>query len=415
MLPKTTILFTLHLFWSVTGVPMPPSAERDMDALVTDFDALVVGGGPAGLAALSALGRVRRTALLIDSGEYRNSPTRRIHDVAGFDGVTAAYFRWSARQQILHYKTVDAVNGTVTSIRPKANNTYFIVTAETAEGSTSTYTARKIVIATGVRDLLPHTPGLRENFGKGIYWCPWCDGHEHADQPMGILGPFDKTVEAVAEVANLNSDIIIFANGTDTYENRVRADAAFAENSSAYLEKRRVKVDNRTVTRITRLRDGEDPDRDPSLPTSPEYDLFNIEFDTGSPVERGVLLTAFTYEQRSSIGEKLGLETKDDKLVVDEDMRTSVSGVYAVGDANSDIRTNILHALHSGKSAAVHLHTEIERELSRSLTSTSGFRQGLSRPSEERRNHGDGFSSKLNDVNFPDSGTQVALSRLKID
>ncbi|EFY91754.1 thioredoxin reductase, putative [Metarhizium acridum CQMa 102] len=358
MLPKTTILFTLHLFWLATGVPRPPGEEQDTNAFVTDFDALIVGGGPAGLAALSALGRVRRTALLIDSGEYRNSPTRRIHDVAGFDGVTAAYFRWSARQQILHYKTVDAVNGTVTSIRSKANNTYFIATTETAKGSTSTYTARKIIIATGLRDLLPPTPGLQENFGKGIYWCPWCDGHEHADQPLGILGPYDKTVEAVAEVAHLNSDIIIFANGTDTYENRVRADAAFAENSSAYLDKRRVKVDNRTVTRITRLRDGEDPNRDPSLPTAPEYDLFSVEFDTGSPAERGVLLTTFAYEQRSSIGERLGLETRNGKLVVDEDMRTSVPGVYAVGDANSDIRTNVLHALHSGKSAAVHLHSK---------------------------------------------------------
>ncbi len=56
-------------------------------APATDFDAIVVGGGPAGLSALSGLARVRRKVLLIDSGEYRNAPTRHMHDVLGFDGI----------------------------------------------------------------------------------------------------------------------------------------------------------------------------------------------------------------------------------------------------------------------------------------------------------------------------------------
>jgi choline dehydrogenase-like flavoprotein len=52
----------------------------------TDYDAIVVGGGPSGLSALSGLARVRRNVLLIDSGEYRNDQTRHAHDVLGFDG-----------------------------------------------------------------------------------------------------------------------------------------------------------------------------------------------------------------------------------------------------------------------------------------------------------------------------------------
>lgn len=55
-------------------------------AVQADWDAVIIGGGPSGLAAASALGRVRRNVLLIDSGEYRNQVTRRIHDVLGFDG-----------------------------------------------------------------------------------------------------------------------------------------------------------------------------------------------------------------------------------------------------------------------------------------------------------------------------------------
>ncbi|KHN94736.1 Pyridine nucleotide-disulfide oxidoreductase, FAD/NAD(P)-binding domain protein [Metarhizium album ARSEF 1941] len=414
MLSTTALLFILRLSCLARAVPSPLGGEREALPSTTthDFDAVVVGGGPAGLAALSALGRVRRSALLIDSGEYRNGPTRRIHDVVGFDGVTAAYFRWSARQQLVHYRTVDAVNGTVTSIRPEANDTSFTVTAKTFQGSTSTYTARKIVIATGLWDLLPPTPGLQQNFGQGIYWCPWCDGHEHADQAMGILGRFDKTVEAVAEVATLNSDVVIFANGSDTYENRARAEAEFAENSSAYLDRRRVKVDNRTVTRITRLRDGRRADRNPALPTAPEYDLFRVEFETGAPVERGVLLTAFACEQRSSLARKLGLKTDKSKIVVDKDMRTSMPGVYAVGDANSDLRTNILHALHSGKSAAVHLHTELEREISRGLAP----HQGASRPGGAAGSPETGGSwDSVDHVQVPGPDSQAILHSSETD
>lgn len=59
-----------------------------------DYDAIIVGGGPAGLSAASGLARVRRNVLLIDSGDYRNALTRHMHDVIGFDG------RWSLWKHI---------------------------------------------------------------------------------------------------------------------------------------------------------------------------------------------------------------------------------------------------------------------------------------------------------------------------
>lgn len=271
-------------------------------------------------------------------------------------GVTPAYFRWVARQQVAYYKTVNAVNGTVTDIKPEAENTYFTVSMTAFDGTASSLTARKIILATGLRDLLPPTPGLQENFGKGIYWCPWCDGNEHADQPMGILGPFYNAVGAAAEVMTLNAETTIFANGTDTPENRARADELFADNSSKYLLERNIKVDNRTITRIARLRDGSANHTDPSIPSVPEYDLFRIDFDVGPSLERSVFFCTFDNEQQSLIGERAGVELVNGMMAVDENMLTSIPGIYAVGDANSDPRTNVGHALYTGKTAVVHLH-----------------------------------------------------------
>lgn len=68
---------------SSTQQPKPRDAADSTDV----YDAIVVGGGPSGLSALSGLARVRRKVLMIDSGEYRNDATRHMHDVIGLDGM----------------------------------------------------------------------------------------------------------------------------------------------------------------------------------------------------------------------------------------------------------------------------------------------------------------------------------------
>ncbi|KAI1142584.1 FAD/NAD(P)-binding domain-containing protein [Hypoxylon sp. FL0543] len=327
------------------------------------YDAVIIGGGPSGLSALSGLARVRRNVLLIDSGEYRNEATRHMHDVLGYDGVTPAYYRWAARQQISYYETVSAVNGTVSGIEALNNNTQFDVATAFPNGTSGTVSARKVVLATGLRDILPSTPGLQENWGKGIFWCPWCDGHEHEDQSLGLLGPLQEAAEMVREISTLNSDIVAFVNGTDTPDARAAADASFPD-WQRYLQIHNVTVDNRTIARINRLRDGGDPPADPSLPTAPEYDLFSVDFADGPSVERAAFFTSFPDEQRSDVGPKLGVALYGGRLAADgsKGLATNIPGVYAIGDANSDNVTNVPHALFSGKRTAVYLHVQLARE-----------------------------------------------------
>ncbi|KAK1586176.1 uncharacterized protein LY79DRAFT_517637 [Colletotrichum navitas] len=328
------------------------------------YDAVIVGGGPAGLSVASALGRVRRNTLLIDSGEYRNAPTRHVHDVIGFDGVTPAWYRFSARQQISHYETVTMTNGTVTKISGNDKEN-FVVSASYIDGSTKDIRTRKVVLATGLKDDLPDTPGLWENWGKGIYWCPWCDGHEHADQPLGLLSAdFNDLPSLVREIATLNTDVIAFANGTDTPDARNKTEAKNPKFQE-YLDLHKVKIENRTIAKITRLRDGGDPPHDPSLPTAPENDLFSVSFvEGGEPVERAAFLVSYPDEQRSTIGAEAGVQLWGGRLAADvsKGLLTNVPGIYAVGDANSDNSTNVPHALYTGKRAAVFLHVKLAKE-----------------------------------------------------
>ncbi|OTA05185.1 Thioredoxin reductase [Trichoderma parareesei] len=332
-------------------------------AVKADYDVIIVGGGPAGLSAASGLARVRRNVLLIDSGEYRNAPTRHLHDVIGFDGVTPAYFRWKARNQIREYGTVSLINGTVTKIQPQADNSFFTVSADYPDEHNLTFTARKIILATGLRDLIPSTPGLRENWGKGIYWCPWCDGHEHADQQLGILGPLEKGPGAVREIITLNQDIILFVNGTDTPDQRTTTEEDFPQWEE-YLKLHSINIDNRIITSIERLSNGTTGDEDPSLPSVPEHDLFQLNFETGDPVLRAAILTNFETAQKSPLGVEIGVALYGGKLAVDASrgLVTNIPGVFAIGDANSDNTTNIPHAMYSGKKTAVYIQVELETE-----------------------------------------------------
>ncbi|KAJ5902877.1 FAD-dependent pyridine nucleotide-disulfide oxidoreductase, partial [Penicillium taxi] len=327
----------------------------------TDYDVIIVGGGPAGLSALSGVSRVQRTALLFDNQQYRNAPTREMHDVIGNDGTPPATFRGLAREQISKYDTAHFKNQTVESIIPLDGDfSAFIVTDDTG----SNFTARKIVLGTGLKDLLPSTPGLQDAFGKGIFWCPWCDGHEHRDQSFGIVASVENVLGAVLEVHTLNNDIIAFTNGTRTPANEAKAEAK-SQDWNKQLEAWNVTIDDRTISSFERTQDGS-VNRDEQ---GKQYDMFLIRFTEGDPVERNAFLVDFPTNQTSTLPYEMGLEIDNSKIKVASSMRTNETGVFAIGDANSDGSTNVPHAMFSGKRAAVYIHVEMSREESKSKIS----------------------------------------------
>ncbi|KFY62456.1 hypothetical protein V496_04588 [Pseudogymnoascus sp. VKM F-4515 (FW-2607)] len=343
---------TLALCSTVSQASVLPRAPAIVE---TDFDVLIVGGGPAGLSALSGVSRVRRTALLLDGGEYRNGETRHMHDVIGNDGTDPEIFRGLAREQISRYDTAQLKFRKALSIVSQNNGSSFVTTDQSGQ----TYTSRKIILATGLRDILPETPGIKEAWSKGIFWCPWCDGYEHRDQAFGILGSIVDVVGSVLEVSTLNSDIIAFVNGSFTDANVKTLDEK-RPGWQQQLKGYGVKLENRTITSIERLQDGAIVQ---DVSERKEYDEFRVHLEDGSSFNRSAFLTNFPSVQRSYIGKPLGVKYYGEKVNVNAgSMRTDVPGVFAVGDCNSDNSTNVPHAMFSGKKAAVYVHVELERE-----------------------------------------------------
>ncbi|KAL3456232.1 hypothetical protein BJX64DRAFT_294281 [Aspergillus heterothallicus] len=342
----------------------------------TQYDVLIIGGGPSGLSAASGLSRVLRKVALFDSGDYRNNPTRHMHDVIGSDHVVPAEFRAAARAQISFYNVTTFIDTQVTSITATGSpNGTSSFTATLANGTT--YTGRKVILGSGLKDALPeNVPGLREAFGKGLYWCPWCDGFEHREQPVGVIGNFSDAYDSVRELhPTLNREIRVFANGTANDTAQLARIRGKNPDWQAVFEAYNVTVNDKPILNITRVQDGAQVQEQA---IRKELDVFRVYFTDGSFEECGAIMANYGTYQASALPAQMGVRMLGGKIdTTAPGLRTTVKGVWGVGDANSDNSTNVPHAMSSGKRAAVYCHVEMASEELAQIKSNSTKRQAV--------------------------------------
>src|SRR3954451_5198177 len=146
----------------------------------TSVDVIVIGGGPAGLQAALTLGRMRHSVLVVDSGDYRNGTVEHAHNLITHDGRSPEDLRAMARKDIAAYRTVELRSARVEQVT--ADGDEFVTTI-----GGDLVRARRVILATGLRDLLPDVDGLRDIWGVEAAQCPFCHGYEVADQRVAIL------------------------------------------------------------------------------------------------------------------------------------------------------------------------------------------------------------------------------------
>lgn len=263
------------------------------------YDAIVIGAGPAGLQAALTLGRMHRSTLLLDSGEYRNGTVLHMHNMIGEDGAPPAELRATARAELATYADVEIRDTGATGISG-SDGAFQVVLADG-----STVDGRRVILATGVADDLPDIPGLQDLWGTRAFSCPFCDGHEHAGKAIGILGAAPRAEHLVGLLGRIVGDITVFPVGE-----------AFSDEDMRTLEAKGVRASSTPVTSVEKDADG-----------------VRIRTADDERVVAGIFVAAGSMRQRAPFAADLGLAMLESgSIEIDEFGRTSVPGIFAAGD-----------------------------------------------------------------------------------
>lgn len=293
------------------------------------YDATIVGGSFAGLSAATYLGRARRRVLVVDAGAPRNRFAHASHGFFGRDGHAPLDMIATARAQVAAYPTVRFVDGRVTTVTRSTDG--FVAALD--DGSTAT--SRKIVLASGITDVLPDLPGVHERWGASVLHCPYCHGFEVAGQRLGVLAASERGVH-MAELITDWGPVTLFTNGV----------VALDDHARAILAARGVAIEEEVVVGLE----------------GPSPALAGVRLAGGRLVAIDALFIGAPTRLNSSIAEQLGCAIDEGaigpSIRVDGNGLTTVPGVYAAGDIARG-RHSIAWAVADGVTAAVSAHQSL--------------------------------------------------------
>jgi thioredoxin reductase len=290
------------------------------------YDVVVVGGGAAGLNAALVLGRARRRVVVVDARAPRNAPAAHMQGFLSRDGMSPANLLAAGRAEVSGYG-VELVEDRVVKIE---------VGFSVLGAGGGVWEARRLLVATGVRDELPAIPGVRERWGRDLLHCPYCHGWEVRDQPIGVLGTQPASVEHAQLVRQWSDDVAFFAHTHDL---------APAEESQ--LEARGVRIVRGEVARLV-----VEDDR-----------LTGVELADGRVIARtAVFIRPVNVPHADGLLSGLGCDVDGAGFAtVDSTGRTSVAGVWAAGNV-VDPRAQVITAAGAGSAAAIAINADLVRE-----------------------------------------------------
>ncbi|UTA67716.1 NAD(P)/FAD-dependent oxidoreductase [Emticicia sp. 21SJ11W-3] len=296
----------------------------------TYYDAVIIGGSYAGLSAAMSLGRALRNVLVIDSGLPCNRQTPHSHNFLTQDGRKPKEIADMALAQIHQYKTVRFYKGM--AINATQSENIFVVETENGE----TFSARKLIFATGIKDTMPAIKGFAECWGISVIHCPYCHGYEVRQQKTGILANGEGALHYARLINQWTSDLTLFTNGPST----------LTEEQTAKLTKHNIAIIETPVSEI--------------IHTNGQLEALAFEDDTLTGLSAIYYRPAFV--QHCPLPEKLGCELNEHGLIkISGFQKTNVPGVFACGD-NSHSGRSVAMAVSSGSMTGAFVNHELIEE-----------------------------------------------------
>jgi thioredoxin reductase len=287
------------------------------------YAVVVVGGGTAGLSAALVLGRARHRTLVVDAGEPRNAPAAHMQGYLSRDGMPPADFLAVGREEIARYG-VELVRDRVVEVEKGEDFAVVLAGGRTVR-------ARRLVIATGLKDELPAVPGVAERFGRDVLHCPFCHGWEVRDQPFGVLASSPASVHQALIVSQWSKDVRFFLH-------------TVAEEELSDQDLRRLAAAGVDVV----------PGEVAGLVVEDDR-LTGVRLADGTAHARSVVFVGPRPLPQTGLLERLGAELHETPFgaypVVDPTGLTTVPGVWAAGNAIG-FAEQVVHAASGGYRAA---------------------------------------------------------------
>jgi thioredoxin reductase len=284
------------------------------------------------LSAALVLARSRRHIVIVDAGKPRNAPAERMHNFLSRDGMPPEEFLQAGQADVRGYGA-QIVSATVSAMRSEPIG--FDLTLDNG----STVAARRVLIATGLRDELPDIAGVRERWGRDVLHCPYCHGYEVRDQALGVLGTGPKSVHQALLVRQLSTDVVFFRHTI----------GELSPEECARLAARDIQIMDGAVTRLA-IEDDQ---------------LTGVQLADGTIVARSALFLAPRFVANHAFVAELGVEIEHmvlgTAIKTDPGGRTSVAGVWAVGNV-ADLAAFVIEAAAAGARAGAAINADLVDE-----------------------------------------------------
>ena len=294
------------------------------------YDVIIVGGGPAGLNAAVVLGRCLRKVLLFDTSMHRNRKSQGIHNYLTRDDILPALFLEIAIQETKKYK-VKRSKREVVNILKVRNNLFKVI-----DKKGMAYFSKKLLIATGLRDILPDVEGITEMYGKSVFHCPYCDGWESRNKKIGIYGQNKNGTDLAVSLKTWSSQVTLFTDGKKILK----------KSDKEKLQQNNITIVTMPIKKL-QGKNGK---------------LEKIFFTNNESLLCDVIFFVNGYEQKCGLVNNLGCNMGDTGVVLtDRKQQSNIKGLYVAGDASKDMHFVVVAAAEGAK-AGVFINKDLQLE-----------------------------------------------------
>lgn len=285
------------------------------------FDVIVIGSGPAGISAGIYLKRAKKDVLIISNGKSALEKAKKIENYYGIESISGEELYQTGLKQAERLKIPIEIDE-VTNITLEE---HFIVTTANRE-----YEAKYVILATGTNRMTPDIKGVKEFEGKGVSYCAICDAFFYRNRNVAVIGNGNYAIHEAKQLKPIAKSVTIFTNGKEMIQNRDASDFEVEE---------------------TPIREFRGTNR-----------IEEVEFDNNNTKKIEGVFIAIGTATSADLAKKIGAVVKNNNVVVNENMETTVKGLYACGDCTGGL-LQINKSVYEGAKAALEIIKQLDNTI----------------------------------------------------